>query len=227
MRTTHLVVALAALLALPACAPESEDTLAAEEEAALATTDYAKEYEARRTATQLQMQRLFADQVVWSHAATVSVLGKADDADATVARWRLSQVRFADALARWYGPAARLQILDLLGNDLRLGLKWTYALREGKDDEMLRKARLANAAATAALLGRLSPSVNLVEMQGIWVELVEQQSLAAEARMAEDWAGDIAATDQASILSQKLAARLAGALIVQFPNWFGPAGPVL
>jgi hypothetical protein len=221
MRTIRLSVVLAALLALPACAPESEDTLVAEEEVALGTQDY----EARRIAIHAQMQRLLADQVAWNRAMTVSVLAKLDDTNATVARLRQSQTRFADTLAGWYGPAARLQILDLLGNDLRMGVKWTYTLRDGKADEKLHAARLANAADTAAFICRLSPSLNLAEVRDLWVGLVDEQAAQAEARMVKDWGAEIAAYDQASIFAQKLSARLAAALIVQFPNWFGPAGP--
>jgi hypothetical protein len=223
MRTTRLTVVLAALLALPACAPESEDTLVAEEEVALGIRDY----EARRIAIHVQLQRLLADQVAWNRAMTVSVLAKLDDTDATAARLRESQTRFADTLAGWHGPAARLQILDLLGNELRMGVKWTYTLRDGKPDENLHKARLMNAAAIATLIGRLSPSLNLVEVRDLWVGMVDEQSALAEARMVQDWDAEMAAYDQASIFAQKLAARLAAALIVQFPNWFGPAGPAL
>jgi hypothetical protein len=145
--------------------------------------------------------------------------------DASFAAERLlqNQTDIGNAIKPFYGDAAGEQLTALLREHILIAAEIVTAAKAG-DTAALNDALArwyVNADDIAAFLNAANPGFwPLAEMQAMMREHLDLTAQELTARLAGDWAADIAAYDQIHVQALAMADMLSTGIIGQFPKAF-------
>jgi hypothetical protein len=169
------------------------------------------------------MRKLWEDHVVWTRLAIISLTTGSPDTEATVARLLRNQTDIGNAVKPFYGKAAGNELTRQLRQHILIAADVIAAAKAGDE------AKLADAQARWARNGdeiaKVLASVNarhwkLAAMKAelrLHLKLTTQEAVA---RLAGDWAADVAAYDRIHLHALHVADLLSRGLVEQFPNRF-------
>jgi hypothetical protein len=169
------------------------------------------------------MRRLWEDHVVWTRLAIISLTTDAPDTAATVGRLLRNQGDIGDAVKQFYGEAAGEELTRLLREHILIAADLIAAARAG-DASAVADAQSrwgVNADEIAAFLAAANPrSWDLEEMRTMLHEHLRLTTDEALARLAGDWAADVAAYDEIHLQALEMADMLSNGIVRQFPAQF-------
>lgn len=169
------------------------------------------------------MRKLWEDHVTWTRLFIVSAVADLPDAGPTAQRLLQNQVDIGNAIKPYYGDAAGEQLTALLTDHILIAADLVGAAKSGDTAafEAAHTAWYANADDIAAFLARANPhhwpEAEMAAMMREHLDLTLQE---VGARLAGDWAADIAAYDQIHIQGLHMADMLSDGIISQFPKAF-------
>jgi hypothetical protein len=169
------------------------------------------------------MRALWEDHVTWTRLYIVSVSAGLPDQEATTQRLLRNQVEIGDALKPYYGEAAGGVLTALLTDHILGAADLLAAAKAGDQDriEAAVAAWYANADEIAAFLSAANPDHwPLAEVQAEMRMHLDLTLAEAEARLAGDWAADVAAYDEVHHHILAWADRLSAGVVGQFPERF-------
>jgi hypothetical protein len=199
--------------------------------AALAITTYAtagpvlasNKVPLREVTFRNEMRKLWEDHVTWTRLFIVSAVADLPDAGPTAQRLLQNQVDIGNAIKPYYGEAAGEQLTALLTDHILIAADLVAAAKSGDTAafEAAHTAWYANANDIAAFLASANPhhwpEAEMAAMMREHLDLTLQE---AGARLAGDWAADIAAYDQIHLQGLHMADMLSDGIISQFPKAF-------
>jgi hypothetical protein len=169
------------------------------------------------------MRMLWEDHIVWTRLVIVSFAADLPDFPATAGRLLRNQDDIGDAFAPFYGRDAADQLTALLREHILIAVDVLVAARAG-DQPALEEALArwdANADDIAAFLDAANPdNWPLDEMRAMMREHLALTTQEAVARLAGDFAADIAAYDAVHEQALEMADMLSTGVIEQFPHHF-------
>jgi hypothetical protein len=172
---------------------------------------------------QTEMRELWTAHVVWTRDVIIaSLAGSPETPDATQ-RLLANQDQIADALRPFYGDAVADQLRALLREHITIALDVVYGASTGTPPDAALSAWYANADAIARLLSDASPALPFADVQTLMHLHLDQTIAEVNARLAGDWAADIAAFDTIVDHANHMADVLAGGITTQFPDLVAPS----
>jgi hypothetical protein len=191
--------------------------------AAHAHSDHAKAgISAKELALRNDMRKLWEDHVTWTRLAIISLTTAAPDTDATVGRLLRNQDDIGQAVARFYGRQAGIQLAGLLREHILIAADLIAAAKAGDQAELARaQARwAANADEIARFLNRANSRWRLAPTRRMLHEHLRLTTNEAVARLRGDWAADVAAYDEIHRQALHMADMLSSGIVAQFPRRF-------
>ena len=170
-----------------------------------------------------EMRRLWEDHVTWTRLFIVSAVADLPDAGPTAERLLQNQVDIGNAIKPYYGEAAGEQLTALLRDHILIAADLVTAAKAGDTVafEAAHAAWYANADDIAAFLAGANPHHWPLEpTKAMMREHLDLTLQEASARLAGDWAADIAAYDQIHLQALHMADMLSDGIVSQFPKNF-------
>ena len=170
-----------------------------------------------------QMRALWEDHVVWTRLYIISAAADLPDLELTAGRLLRNQADIGDALRPFYGDAAAADLTTLLQEHITGAAALLTAAKTGDQTaiDAASAAWYANADAIAAFLSAANPDrwprADLQTEMRMHLDLTLDE---AAARLAGDFAADIAAYDVVRAHILAFADRLSGGIVAQFPDRF-------
>ena len=169
------------------------------------------------------MRKLWEDHVTWTRLFIVSAVADLPDTGPTAERLLQNQVDIGNAIKPYYGEAAGQQLTALLTDHILIAADLVAAAKSGDaaafDDAHARW--YSNADDIAAFLASANPHHwPEAEMAAMLHEHLDLTLQEASARLAGDWAADIAAYDQIHVQALQMADMLSDGIVSQFPKAF-------
>jgi len=169
------------------------------------------------------MRKLWEDHVTWTRLAIISVVDDLPDQDQSVGRLLQNQVEIGDAVKPFYGDAAGDQLAALLNDHITIAAELVTAAEAGDATAAAEAAQrwYANADDIAAFLSAANPDAwPLDHMEDMMREHLDLTLAEAQARIAGDYAADVAAYDEIHQQILGMADMLSLGIIDQFPQSF-------
>lgn len=169
------------------------------------------------------MRKLWEDHITWTRLYIVSAVAGLPDAQPTADRLLRNQADIGDALKPFYGDAAGSELTALLRQHILIAAELvTAAKAENASKVQDASSRWdANAVQIADFLSAANPaSWPAAAMRSEMRHHLELTLREAQARLAQDWAGDIAAYDAIHQHILGLADALSAGIVSQFPTKF-------
>ncbi|HET9852840.1 MAG TPA: hypothetical protein VFP56_10070 [Candidatus Limnocylindrales bacterium] len=191
------------------------------------SADAARGAPANRQALHDQMRSLWAgDHIVWTRCFIVSVGTLPEnlpDTDATTLRLLANQQAIGDAFKPFYGDAAGEELSDLLTEHIVTAAELIAAAKAHDDDAFADASTrwYANAHDIAAFLNELNAdSWPVAAVEALLTAHLDLTLEEAAARLAGEYAQDVAAYDKVHAQILRLADALSAGIIAQFPERF-------
>jgi len=171
----------------------------------------------------MDLRRLWEDHVTWTRMAIISLTTDSPDTDATVGRLLRNQADLGDAIAPYYGRAAADELTRLLRDHILIAADLVAAAAAGDaasvEDAQTRWS--GNADQIAAFLAAANPrSWTVGDLSAMLDEHLRLTTDEALARLAGDWAADVAAYDAIHLHALGMADTLSSGIVSQFPGRF-------
>ena len=169
------------------------------------------------------MRSLWEDHVAWTRLFIVSAAAGLPDAGATAERLLRNQDAIGEAIRPFYGADAAARLTALLRQHIAVAAELVTAAKTGDTAAAAAAAGrwYANADAIADFLSAANPAnwprATLRAEMRHHLDLTLRE---AQARLAGDWAADIAAYDAARTHILAMADVLAAGIVAQFPRQF-------
>jgi hypothetical protein len=178
------------------------------------------------TTLHTELRALWMDHVSWQRMFFVSDLSALPDVTAVANRLMQNQIDLGNALKPFYGNPAGTQLANLLTQHVALA---TGVLRaaSSNDEEALSVATSrwqANADAIGSYLASANPHLDEAVMQTLMRAHVDQLVVEVRARLAGDYAGEVAAHDVVEHHVFVISDELSRAIGQQFEGNFKPEG---
>ena len=170
-----------------------------------------------------EMRRLWEDHITWARLFIVSAAADLADAGPTAERLLQNQVDIGNAIKPYYGEAAGDQLTALLRDHILIAADLVAAAKAGDTAgfEAAQARWYANADEVAAFLSNANPRYWPFEaMRAMMREHLDLTLQEASARLAGDWAADIAAYDEIHLQALHMADMLSDGIVGQFPKAF-------
>lgn len=170
-----------------------------------------------------EMRKLWEDHVTWTRLFIVSAVADLPDAGPTAQRLLQNQVDIGNSIKPFYGDAAGEQLTVLLTDHILIAADLVAAAKSGDTAafEAAHAAWYANADDIAAFLAGANPHHWPLEpTKAMMHEHLDLTLQEAGARLAGDWAADIAAYDQIHLQALHMADMLSDGIVSQFPKAF-------
>jgi hypothetical protein len=169
------------------------------------------------------MDYLWAEHVIWTRQFIVSSVAGLKDADVAAQRLLKNQDDIGNAVAPYYGEQAGKKLAELLREHITIAAK-IVAAAIAKDDEQVKALDgdwHRNADDIATFLSSANPDnwtkEMLVSMLNDHLAVTTKE---LQARLQEDWAGDVTNYDEVFKQAQHMGQDLANGIIKQFPDKF-------
>lgn len=169
------------------------------------------------------MRKLWEDHITWTRMFIVSAAAGLPDTDQAAARLLQNQTDIGNAVKPFYGDAAGDKLTALLRDHILIAADLVTAAKSGDTAgfEAAKARWYANADEIAAFLNSANPdNWPLDEMKAMMREHLDLTLEEASARLAGDWAADIAAYDQIHVQALGMADMLSNGIMRQFPKQF-------
>jgi hypothetical protein len=169
------------------------------------------------------MRKLWEDHITWTRLYIVSAAAGLPDRELTAERLLQNQVDIGNAVRPFYGDAAGSRLTALLREHILIAVELIDAAKAGDPAafEDAQERWYANADDIAAFLNAANPeNWPLAEMQGMMREHLDATLAEAAARLAGDFAADIAAYEEVHRQILEMADMLSAGIIAQFPKAF-------
>jgi hypothetical protein len=171
----------------------------------------------------LAMRALWQDHVGWTRFFLISALAGLPDAEHAAARLLENQDDIGAAFATFYGEEAGA---ELLREHIAGAAEVVEAAASGDDAAL--QVSLArwyeNGDEIAAFVSAANPHLPLADMEAMMRTHLDQTVAEASARIAEDWAADVAIYDEIVVHILGMADTLTLGLVAQFPDPEGSGG---
>jgi len=169
------------------------------------------------------MRKLWEDHVTWTRVYIISAAAGLEDQKAAADRLLRNQVDIGNALKPFYGEAAGTKLTSLLKEHIMIATEIIAALKAGesakKDDAVRRWGR--NGDDIASFLSAANPEHwPLADMKKMMHEHLELTTEEVVARLAKNWAADVAAYDKVHDAILEMADMLSAGIIKQHPKKF-------
>jgi hypothetical protein len=177
----------------------------------------------REVAFRNDMRKLWEDHITWTRLFIVSAVADLPDAGPAAERLLQNQADIGNALKPFYGEAAGEQLTALLRDHILIAADLVTAAKAGDTAafEAAHARWYANADEIAAFLASANPHHwPQAEMSAMMREHLDLTLQEASARLAGDWAADIAAYDQIHTQILHMADMLSDGIVSQFPKSF-------
>ena len=176
-----------------------------------------------RAAFQDAMRKLWEDHITWTRLYIVSAAAGLPDAKPTAERLLRNQVDMGNAIKPFYGEAAGERLTALLRPHILIAADLVTAAK-ARDTSAVKAASTrwyANANEIADFLSGANPGQWPREtIRGAMHQHLDLTLKEAQARLAADWAADIAAYDAVHEHILQMADVLSKGIIGQFPKQF-------
>jgi hypothetical protein len=172
-----------------------------------------------------EMRRLWEDHIVWTRLYIISAVDELPDIDLVTQRLLDNQDDIGDAIKPFYGDEAGNQLSALLRDHILVAADLIAAAKAGDNDAMgvASEAWDTNANDIGAFLHAANvehwPQATLAHEMHMHLELTLQE---AQARLAGEYAADIAAYDEIHQHILHMADILSSGIVAQFPDRFAP-----
>jgi len=169
------------------------------------------------------MRKLWEDHITWTRLYIVSAVAGLPDVQPAAERLLRNQADIGDAIKPFYGEAAGAQLTALLRQHILIAAELVTAAKAGNAGAVQdASARWdANAVQIADFLSAANPGKwPAAAMRSEMRHHLELTLREAQARLASDWAGDIAAYDAIHLHILGLADALSAGIVSQFPAKF-------
>ena len=183
----------------------------------------APEATTRSQALHDDMRKLWEDHITWTRLTIVSFAGDLPDLAPTLDRLLENQDDIGQAIAPFYGGAAGRALAGLLREHILGAVDVLVAARAGDQPALdaALEAWYANGDEIAAFLNQANPRFwPLDEMQAMMREHLDLTLAEGSARLAGDFATDIAVYEDIHEQALEMADMLSGGIIRQFPERF-------
>jgi hypothetical protein len=177
----------------------------------------------KQLALRNDMRVLWADHVMWTRLAVISLVAGTPDTQATVGRLLQNQADIGNALKPFYGRAAGGAVTAELRKHILVAADVIAAAKAG-DQTKLADAQARwqqNAGDIATLLSRTNPRnwprAAVLSMLQQHLRLTTEEVVA---RLHGDWTADVAAYDRVNAHALTMADTLSAGIIKQFPKRF-------
>jgi hypothetical protein len=177
----------------------------------------------REVAFRNEMRRLWEDHITWTRLFIVSAVADLPDTGPTAERLLQNQDDIGNAIKPFYGDAAGEQLTALLRDHILIAADLVTAAKSGDTAtfEAAHTRWYANADDIAAFLASANPHHWPLEpTKAMMREHLDLTLQEAGARLAGDWAADIAAYDQIHRQALHMADMLSDGIVSQFPKAF-------
>lgn len=189
------------------------------------TPAHARPFAVEKTSSQVyhdQWRKLWEDHITWTRMVIISILDGLPGTDAYVNRLLQNPGDMAAALRPYYGAQA-----DVLGNliqdHLVIAAEMLTAAKNGDTAEFndARERWYENGDQLAVQMNQMNPQFWPLEMtRHMWIDHLDVTLQEAVAHLSGDYAGDVAAYDQAHRMALEMADFISNGVIRQFPNAF-------
>ncbi len=183
---------------------------------------------ARQTATparedlHLTMRKLWEDHVIWTRVFIIDDVAGLPDAPVAAMRLMQNQVDIGNTLRPYYGDAIAGRLTVLLQEHIAGAAKVLDAAKAG-DMSRFHSANAAwysNGYDIAAFLAGANPNWSIADLGAMMTTHLDQTLDEASARLAQDWARDVAAYDAIEAHILDMADTLSQGLADQFSESF-------
>lgn len=169
------------------------------------------------------MRKLWEDHVTWTRLYIVSAVAGLPDAQATADRLLRNQTDIGNAIRPYYGDAAGERLTSLLRDHILTAADLVTAAKQGDAAATQRASArwYANADEIADFLSAANPgNWPRATLRAEMRHHLDHTLKEAQARLASDWAADVAAYDAAHEHILRMADVLSAGIIRQFPTRF-------
>ena len=168
------------------------------------------------------MRKAWEQHVYWTRLFLVSAAARLRDLDATTARLMQNPRDIAGVFAPYYGADTVRTIERLLTEHLQIGGALITALRDGQtaQAEALTRGWYGNADKMADAFDALGPFYQREEVRRMLYTHLDLTTQEVKARLAGDFAADIAAFDRAEQEALRMADYFSSGILRQFPQKF-------
>ncbi|SDD96427.1 hypothetical protein SAMN02799630_04355 [Paenibacillus sp. UNCCL117] len=168
------------------------------------------------------LRALWEQHIYWTRLTINSIVGKFPDEQPTTVRLLRNADDFTAALRPYYGEAAANQFGKLMREHLVIAAELVKALQAGHSNVAAEiNARwYANADAIAEFLSRINPYWSRKEWQDMMHEHLKLLTDEAAARLAGNYAENIATNDRIEPQALEMADTMAYGIFRQFPAAF-------
>lgn len=168
------------------------------------------------------LRALWEQHVYWTRLTVNSIVGKLPDQKETIARLLRNPIDFANALAPLYGQPIAQQFANLLTGHLTIAAELVTDLRDNNMEAAKDAQRrwYANAEELAQFLGSINPYWSKDDWQHMLFEHLNLLTEEVAARLAGDYAKNVALSDQIEPQALEMADEMTTGIIRQFPMNF-------
>jgi hypothetical protein len=169
-----------------------------------------------------QWRKLWEDHITWTRMAIIGILDGLPGTGAYVNRLLQNPGDMAAALRPYYGSQADV-LGDLVKDHLVIAAEMLTAAHNG-DAAGFNDARARwydNGNQLAVQMNQMNPQFWPLDMtRSMWIEHLDVTLREATTNLSGDYAGDVAAYDQAHLMALDMADYISNGVIRQFPNAF-------
>jgi hypothetical protein len=165
-----------------------------------------------------EMRMLWEQHVYWTRMVLISIAHRLDDQSATTARLLQNPGDIGRLFGKFYGAAAEKAISDLLTEHLTIGAQLITAIRDGQMEKAnaLTDSWYKNADKMAEAFAGLNPYYKFHELQQMLYTHLQLTTAEVTARLAGNYAADIAAFNKVEREALDMADYFTNGLIRQF-----------
>jgi hypothetical protein len=171
-----------------------------------------------------EMRKLWTDHVIWTRDYIVAAIADQPGAPASAGRLLKNQEDIGRAVALFYGEAAGQKLAALLKEHITVAVDVVKAAKSG-DKAAYQRAEAAwqrNGADIAAFLSAANPNWPQPALAAMMKEHLATTTAMVVARLSGKWDEDVRAFDTVYAHILHMADALAGGIVKQFPERFGP-----
>jgi hypothetical protein len=168
------------------------------------------------------MRKLWEDHITWTRLFIVSAVAGLPDVEPTAGRLLQNQADIGAAIVPFYGEEAGAALTGLLREHILIAADLVTAAKAGDQAAVAEHADrwYANADEIADFLAAANPAWPKGQLRQMMRMHLDQTLAEATARLAGDWAADIAAYEEIHLHILAMADVLAFGIIEQFPEHF-------
>jgi LysM repeat protein len=168
------------------------------------------------------LRKLWMEHVGWTRMTIISAVYDLPDLNLVSARLLRNATDMASALRPLYGDAAASQFGSLINEHLMIASQLVKAAKDGNTAaaQNAERAWYANADKIAGFLNSINPYISKEDFRKMLYNHLAMTKAEAVARLAHDYANDIALYDSIELQALMMADVMASGIVKQFPSTF-------